>query len=82
MKENPLRHPGSVVMDFLFIEKVKRLAAQMPIVYAAGPVIEGWVHVVFPAFGIAFWEKDRPGLWANVVHLRDGDYVDLKQLEF
>lgn len=81
MKENPLKHPGAVVTDFLFLEKVKRLSAQMPVIYAVGPVLEGWVRVVFPSLGVAFWEKDRPGLWANVVHLRDGDYADLSQLD-
>lgn len=80
MKENPLTHPGAVVRDFLFLEKVKQLAAQMPIVYAVGPVLEGWVRVVFPSLGVSFWEKDRPGLWCNVVHLRDGDYYDLKDV--
>lgn len=68
-------------MDYLFLERVKLICAEMPIVYAVGPVLEGWVRVVFPSLGVAFWEKDRPGLWSNVVHLRDGDYADLKQLE-
>ncbi len=82
MKQNPLKHPANVCCDFLFVEKVKRLASQMPIVYAVGPVLEGWVRVVFPSLGVTFWEKDRPGLWSNVIHLRDGDYADLKQLDF
>lgn len=80
MKTNPLKHPGNVCCDFLFLEKVKRLCEVLPLVYAVGPVLEGWVRVVFPSLGVTFWEKDRPGLWANVIHLRDGDYFDLKDV--
>lgn len=81
MKNNPLKHPGAVVTDFLFVERVKKLCGEMPVVYAVGPVLEGWVRVVFPSLGVTFWEKDRPGLWVNVVHLRNGDYFDLKTVE-
>lgn len=78
MKKNPLTHPANVVADYLFLEKVKRLTAELPVVYAVGPVLEGWVRVVFPSLAVTFWEKDRPGLWSNIIHLRDGDYFDLK----
>ena len=77
MKENPLRRPASVVMDYLFVERVKAICSEMPVVYAVGPALEGWVRVVFPSCKVSFFEPDRPGVYPNMVLLPNGDYRDL-----